>query len=452
MKVYSTPPIPFSVSQVDEFSGVLHKVVVAQAGRVKSYFEMIGAITLSQIESLGNARDKGVKARFGHPNMCSSSFGTYIGRFRNFKVDEGSVHADLHLDKICKESPSGNLYDYIIKMAKNNPDMFGASIAFVPGKPEATDAEFPSTRIEELLATDLVDDPAATNSLFAVDAFAFQATTFLDANPGIASLIASKPDTIIEFMLKYYSNNHIMKKEMFQRLRNLFNTQEVTSEVVSAEVTELEKKFDESSAALGEIYADVLEKVRKNPVSARKFDFVAETPAGSDSVLAAIEVTADLSLEKMFEDLRTVVFGQQAHISNMVEYYNSVVDRLQSDHHGEAETLNQSITNHQNEACTLNQRIQEQEGTILERDQVIQERDQQLSNLNEQIVSLQSQVSTLTDKLAAAPTSVDSIDPKLSIAKKEESFGKKLLAQMPGQLKEKLATQKCHCEDPAIGI
>jgi len=433
MKVFSTPTIPFSVSQVDEFSGILHKVVVAQTGKVKSYFEMIDATTLSQIESLGNAREKGVKARFGHPNMCSSSFGTYIGRFRNFKVDEGSVHADLHLDEICKESPSGNLYDYIIKMAKNNPDMFGASIAFVPGKPEATDAEFPSTRIDELLATDLVDDPAATNSLFAVDAFAFQATTFLDANPGIASLLASKPESIIEFMLKYYSNNDIMKKEMFQRLRNLFNTGEITSEVVSAEVTELEKKFDESSAALGEIYADVLEKVRKNPVSARKFDFVAETPAGSDSVLAAIEVTTNLSLEKMFEDLRTVVFGQQAHISNMVEYYNSVVDRLQSDHLGEAETLNQSITDHQNEACTLNQKIQEQ-------DQSIQEQKIQLTSFNEQIVSLQSQVSTLTDKLKAAPTSVDSIDPKLSIAKKEESFGKKLLAQMPGQLKEKLST------------
>ena len=444
MKVFSTPQIPFSVSQVDEFSGILHKVVVAQAGKVKSYFEMIDATTLSQIESLGNAREKGVKARFGHPNMCSSAFGTYIGRFRNFKVEDGSVHADLHLDEICKDSPSGNLYDYIIKMAKNNPDMFGASIAFVPGKPEVTDAEFPSTRIEELLATDLVDDPAATNSLFAVDAFAFQATTFLDSNPGIAALIASKPESIIEFMLKYYSNNDIMKKEMFQRLRNLFNAGEVSSESVSAEVTELEKKFDESSAALGEIYADVLEKVRKNPVAARKFDFVAETPAGSDSVLAAIEVTADLSLEKMFEDLRTLVFGQQAHISNMVEYYNSVVDRLQSDHLGEAETLNQSITDHQNESCMLNQKIQEQ-------DQSIQERDQQLSNLNEQIVSLQSQVSTLTDKLKAAPTSVDTIDPKLSIAKKEESFGKKLLAQMPGQLKEKLTTTPCHCESRSVG-
>ncbi len=435
MKIFSTPPIPFSVFQVDEANGILHRVVVAQAGKVKSYFEVIDATTLDQIMMLGNAREKGVKARFGHPNMCSSSFGTYIGRFRNFKLENESVHADLHLDDICKDSPSGNLYDYIIKMAKNNPDMFGASIAFVPGKPESTDAEFPSTRIEELLATDLVDDPAATNSLFAVDAFAFQATTFLDSNPGIASLIASKPETIIEFMLKYYSNHDIMKKEMFQRLRNLFNSQEVTPEGISAEVTQLEKKFDETSTAIGEIFTDVLDKVLNNPVAVRKFDFVAETPAGSDSVLAAIEVTADLSLEKMFEDLRILVFGQQAHISNIVEYYNSVIDKLQAVHQGETEALNQSVTDHQNEACTLNQ--------------TIEEHDQLFASLNEHIASLQTKVSTLTDQLKATPTTVESIDPKLSISKPEESYGKKLLSQMPTQLKEKLTTKQCHCEDPA---
>ena len=72
-----------------------------------------------------------------------------------------------------------------------------------------TDDEYPATRIEDLLATDLVDDPAATNSLFAVDSFSYQATRFLDENPAIAWLIAKKPDAIIEFMLKYFSNKKI---------------------------------------------------------------------------------------------------------------------------------------------------------------------------------------------------------------------------------------------------
>jgi len=433
MKVFSTPPIPFSVSQVDEANGILRRVVVAQAGRVKSYSEMIDATTLSQIASLGNAKEKGVKARFGHPNMCSSSFGTYIGRFRNFLMEEGSVYGDLFLDEVCKESPSGNLYGYIVKMAKNNPDMFGASIAFVPGKPEDTGEEFPSIRVSELLATDLVDDPAATNSLFAVDAFAYQATTFLDANPAIAAFIASRPDSIIEFLLKYYSKHDIMKKEVFQRLRNLFSTSEVLPSEAVREVDQLEVSFDEATAALGEVYAEVLDKLRKNPVVARKFDFVAESPAGSDAVLEAIEVKTDLSPQVMVEDLRTVVFGLQAHLSNLVEYYNSVIDRLSLDHQSELELLNQSVTNHQNEACTLNQQLQTQGQTILER-------DQQLSELNDQVASLNAQISTLQDKLKATPTTVEALDPKLSISKPEESFGKKLLAQMPQPLKEKLST------------
>ena len=223
MKSFSTPAVAFSFSQIDEGAGILKKVVVAQAGKVKSYFEQIDSVTLSQIALLGNSKEAGVKARFGHPNMCSSSFGTYIGRFKNFQVEGEKVFGDLHLDNVCKESPSGNLFDYIVKMAKNNPDMFGASIAFVPGEPSLTDEEYPATRIDDLLATDLVDDPAATNSLFAVDSFSYQATRFLDENPSIAWLIAKKPDTIIEFMLKYYSNNNTMKKELFQKLRNLFN-------------------------------------------------------------------------------------------------------------------------------------------------------------------------------------------------------------------------------------
>jgi flagellar biosynthesis chaperone FliJ len=221
MKSFSTPPIAFSFAKIDPETGILQKVVVAQAGKVKSYFEQIDATTLAQIESLGNAKEAGIKARFGHPNMCSSSFGTYIGRFKNFQIEGDKVFGDLHLDDVCKDSPTGNLFDYIVKMAKNNPDMFGASIAFVPAEPEITGAEYPSTRIEQLLATDLVDDPAATNSLFAVDSFSYQATQFLDTNPAIAQLIARKPDTIIEFMLKYYSNNQTMKKELFQKLKNL---------------------------------------------------------------------------------------------------------------------------------------------------------------------------------------------------------------------------------------
>ena len=102
MKSFSTPPVAFSVANIDDATGVLQKVIVAQSGKVKSYFEEIDSETLAQIVRLGNEKENGIKARFGHPNMCSSSFGTYIGRFKNFQVHNDSVVADLHLDEIIE--------------------------------------------------------------------------------------------------------------------------------------------------------------------------------------------------------------------------------------------------------------------------------------------------------------------------------------------------------------
>ena len=255
MNVFSTPSVIFKVGQLDEPNGILHKVVVAQAGKVKSYFEEIDSETLSQIASLGNAKENGVKARFGHPNMCSSTFGTYIGRFRNYQVEGDAVLADLHLDEVCRSSPTGNLYDYILKMAKDNPDMFGASIAFIPDEPAIGDGEYPLTRIQDLLATDLVDDPAATKSLFAVDSFSYQATRFLDENPAIPWLIAKKPETIIEFMLKYFSNNNTMKKELFQKLKTLFNpapegVNDVTVSTYNQTIEQLETDYKQQISTL----------------------------------------------------------------------------------------------------------------------------------------------------------------------------------------------------------
>ena len=259
MKSFSTPPVAFSVAFINEGSGVLQKVVVAQAGKVKSYFEEIDGETLSQIVALGNAKENGVKARFGHPNICSSAFGTYIGRFKNFQLDGEKVTGDLHLDTVCKNAPGGNLYDYILTMAKKNPDMFGASMAFIPAEPALGVGEFPLVRIEELLATDLVDDPAATNSLFAVDSFSYQATQFLDENPAIAAFIARRPETIIEFLLKYFSKTDLMKPEIFQKFKNLFASAPAAAPDESAE-----KNFNQAIELLEAEYSGQMTVLEEN--------------------------------------------------------------------------------------------------------------------------------------------------------------------------------------------
>ena len=324
MKSFSTPPVAFSVAFINEGSGVLQKVVVAQAGKVKSYFEEIDGETLSQIVTLGNAKENGVKARFGHPNMCSSAFGTYIGRFKNFQLDGQKVTGDLHLDTVCKASPGGNLYDYILTMAKKNPDMFGASMAFIPAEPALGSGEFPLVRIEELLATDLVDDPAATNSLFAVDSFSYQVTRFLDENPAIAAFIARRPETIIEFMLKYYSKTDLMKPEIFQKFKNLF--------AAAPDEVQQSKAYDQAVELLE---ADHLEeittleanrKVMEAEFLSKEVAFNGKLAAANEQIATTTEQLATTTEQLSTEQASTILLQKQ--ISDLNSQVASLKDQL----------------------------------------------------------------------------------------------------------------------------
>jgi len=256
--------------------------------------------------------------------MCSSAFGTYIGRFKNFQLDGQKVTGDLHLDTVCKASPGGNLYDYILTMASKNPDMFGASMAFIPAEPALGTGEFPLVRIEELLATDLVDDPAATNSLFAVDSFSYQATQFLDENPAIAAFIARRPETIIEFMLKYFSKTDLMKPEIFQKFKNLFAT--------APDEVQQSKAYDQAVELLE---ADHLEEITKlqDSFQTKVTTFESQLQASTEQLAAANEqlTTANEQVATTTELLSTEQASTillQKQISDLTSQVASLKDQL----------------------------------------------------------------------------------------------------------------------------
>jgi hypothetical protein len=225
MKVLSTPSINFIVCQVDEEKGILSKIAIARSGNAKSLFGSIDQTMLSQIQESGNSKENGIKALFGHSNSCSSSYGIYIGRFKNFQVISDNVYADLHLDPLCKDYPSGNLYNYIIKMAKyNQEEMLSTSVTYVPAPSEISlSYDSPFSRIQEIRAIVLSEDPDQTNSPFAVDAYYYPATAFLNANPAITQLISKKPEMVVEFLLMYFSNNDLVRKEIVWKLGYLLN-------------------------------------------------------------------------------------------------------------------------------------------------------------------------------------------------------------------------------------
>jgi len=234
---YLNTPVIFNQqpSKVDRVNGIIHDVIVAKVGTAKGHNYKLDDNFISEVVRLGNEHSPGIKARFGHPNICSTALGTYLGRFKNYRLNSppsGELEgvADLHLDDVAKKSPKGNLHEYVLDMAESNPDMFGASIAFKHGKfrtefkeIEGKNIEQKFATIESLYATDFVDSPAATDGLFEVfheDDLAAQVTMFLDDHPQVFKLLDNKPEILNEFLEKYKTHKSMNFKDEIDKLKN----------------------------------------------------------------------------------------------------------------------------------------------------------------------------------------------------------------------------------------
>jgi hypothetical protein len=227
----------FSVQQnvnVDADNGILKNVEIAKFGKNKndSYFS---EQFLNDLVAEGNASKNGIKSRFGHPNMCATSLGTFIGRFKEFELRDQKVYANLYLDSITKdvqvEGKGISMYDYIVKMAASNPDMFGNSIVVMcdwemiqleneEGKKEMVE----SLILKSFVSSDLVDDPAATDALFSSNPndLGVIVTDFLDKNPEIFESIDKNPNIIQDFFERYFNYNQRKSLNTFNMSKTNF--------------------------------------------------------------------------------------------------------------------------------------------------------------------------------------------------------------------------------------
>jgi len=234
-----------SPSSIDREKGIIKDIILCQTGEAKGHDLFINNQFIDKVVHLGNEIKPGIKARFGHPNICSTALGTYLGRYKNFRKVDNTAVADLFLDSTSKKSPNGNLYDYVLDLAESNPDMFGASIAFKAGKADKRLETIDGKEIEKSYATivklhacDLVDDPAATEGLFETfheDDFAFQVSVFLDEHPEIYELLNKKPEILTEFLNNY---------EQYKTRKN--EEKESTSFNLKDEITNLKKWITDS--------------------------------------------------------------------------------------------------------------------------------------------------------------------------------------------------------------
>jgi hypothetical protein len=245
----SLPNFSSTNINVDRENGILKNTCVANFGDNKngSYFD---ELFLNDLVKLGNEAEGGIKSRFGHPNMCATSFGSYIGRYRNFQLKNGNVYADLHLDNTTKslevEGKGMKMFDYILTMAETNPDMFGNSIHIfseeyqIEVKGETKYAH----KLEKFKAVDLVDDPAATDALFNTNPndLGVVITNFLDENPKVFEMISTKPEIVMDFFQRYdnYSTRKSLNKfdmNLLKRLQNTFASKDDNDNKFDIEVT-----------------------------------------------------------------------------------------------------------------------------------------------------------------------------------------------------------------------
>jgi hypothetical protein len=239
-------------AEPDAANGAIYGVNMCQVGPALGHGVHLEQEFINNVVELANAAPDGLKCRFGHPGMCMESLGTFVGRFRNARVEGEKAVADLYLDSSAKISPNGNMYDYIIDMSTRNPDMMGPSIVFEAGRyyvytkdkrkayihrheseyeiwheyrdennelipsDEIDDTSLIYASIVNLSACDIVDEPAATSGMFAQKSFGVQIHSFLNAFPDAWKMLSTNAA-----LRRFFEKELPASKEFFRQYEAL---------------------------------------------------------------------------------------------------------------------------------------------------------------------------------------------------------------------------------------
>lgn len=163
-------------------AGIIRQASIIMRGPALGHGVWVDDVMLSQTADAINDTAKGVKGRFAHPNESADGLGKLLGRWQSATVQGDKVLADLHFIESAHRAPDGDLAEYIMKLAEEDPEAFGVSISFRPdyaaeelfvlehtdkknGNFESPDDDnsenMPHARLAELEAADAVDAPAA---------------------------------------------------------------------------------------------------------------------------------------------------------------------------------------------------------------------------------------------------------------------------------------------------
>lgn len=125
-----------------------------EAAKGKLYQINIGPEALDDVVRCANESADGVKCKLDH----GSTVRDIVGKYTNFRRDGEQVRADLTL---MKSTPHGAYVEELISVMSNK---IGNSIDFIPSYEIKGDIAV--ARCRKLNSVDIVDSPAATNSLY----------------------------------------------------------------------------------------------------------------------------------------------------------------------------------------------------------------------------------------------------------------------------------------------
>jgi len=207
-KVGDQPPL--AEGNVDRESGILRGVQVLKRGETIDGRMEIDDQFMREVVDAGNAQKFGLKVHFDHPRERGEGVGTFIGRGKQFRIEDDAVRADLHLSKASAKSPVGNLYDYMLEQSDEDPGAFSPSIHFRPKTLDyrldangdlQVDAEGnplpPMPRLDVLFSFDIVDEGAATDAMFSANHAApsnEKEPTMADSKKDGAAAVVEKPE------------------------------------------------------------------------------------------------------------------------------------------------------------------------------------------------------------------------------------------------------------------
>lgn len=233
--------VKFDPSNVNREDGIIHDVIMCQAGPAKGHGIHLEPEFISDVVEYAKANytNIGLKARFGHPSMSNDALGTEMGKFHDFRLREDQAIADLHLYKASENSPTHpGMRSWMLDMAEEDPAAIMSSIVFSEDyyykyddngnkvivenalSGEKNDKLF--VKLKSLHFCDIVDEGAATDKLFSAelnkDKFAVIATEFLNEHPEVDQFVRNNPDKIVEFVENrkndYSFNKTINQKSM----------------------------------------------------------------------------------------------------------------------------------------------------------------------------------------------------------------------------------------------